>query len=406
MSNKSRSRLMAAGVVYLVVASCAWGLFVGTPASAVVLAILSSPIVISVGAAAVACVYYLLPVAKVPLTYNLRNLQVRWKTTVITAMAFTLVVALLTVMLAFVMAMDRMTDGSAQPGNVMVMSDGATDEIISNLPEFHVTQFEYRLKSLIERDEAGKLLFSMEVYVILNHQLPHAIEGGRQRRFVQVRGLVDAQVAAGVHGLELAAGRWWSSSGVRRLDSGDEVWEAVIGDGLAKTFGLDKGTGPVGIGEILDVSGQKWYVVGVTKETASAFGSEIWAKASLIMDRYGRKNAYSTFVFRTKDADTAKEAAGLVKEQRQGRGFVGLTETAYYARLNETNAQFLVAFIFVAVIMAVGGVLGVMNTMFAAISQRSKDIGVLRILGFSRWQILMSFLLESVLISLVGGLAG
>ena len=56
--------------------------------------------------------------------------------------------------------------------------------------------------------------------------------------------------------------------------------------------------------------------------------------------------------------------------------------------------------------MAVGGVFGVMNTMFAAISQRIKDIGVLRILGFARWQILVSFFLESLVLALVGGLLG
>ena len=74
--------------------------------------------------------------------------------------------------------------------------------------------------------------------------------------------------------------------------------------------------------------------------------------------------------------------------------------------LGETNKQFLGAIIFVAVIMAIGGVFGVMNTMFAAISQRSKDIGVLRIMGYARRQILISFLLESLLLALVGGLLG
>ena len=68
--------------------------------------------------------------------------------------------------------------------------------------------------------------------------------------------------------------------------------------------------------------------------------------------------------------------------------------------------QFLYAIVIVAVIMAVGGVFGVMNTMFAAISQRTKDIGVLRIIGFARWQILMSFFLESLVLALIGGLLG
>jgi ABC-type antimicrobial peptide transport system permease subunit len=82
------------------------------------------------------------------------------------------------------------------------------------------------------------------------------------------------------------------------------------------------------------------------------------------------------------------------------------TEMEYFNKQSETNKQFLFAIIFVAVIMAVGGIFGVMNTMFAAIAQRIKDIGVMRILGFKRWQILVSFLLESLGIALVGGLIG
>ena len=81
-------------------------------------------------------------------------------------------------------------------------------------------------------------------------------------------------------------------------------------------------------------------------------------------------------------------------------------ETEYFAALAETNKQFLFSIIFVTVIMAVGGIFGVMNTMFAAVSQRTKDIGVLRILGFSRLDVQASFLLESLAIALVGGSLG
>ncbi|HZT79529.1 MAG TPA: ABC transporter permease, partial [Gemmataceae bacterium] len=90
----------------------------------------------------------------------------------------------------------------------------------------------------------------------------------------------------------------------------------------------------------------------------------------------------------------------------RGAALNSMTEAEYYSKLAETNRQFLVAILFVAGVMAVGGVFGVMNTMFAAISQRTKDIGVLRIIGFARWQILVSFFLETLLIALIGGLLG
>src|SRR6476620_7324276 len=80
----------------------------------------------------------LLPIRKVPLRYNLRNLKARWKTTLVTGIAFTLVTALLTDMLAFVTGMARLTESSGHPGNVLFLSDGATQEAFSSLPPFTV----------------------------------------------------------------------------------------------------------------------------------------------------------------------------------------------------------------------------------------------------------------------------
>src|ERR1700692_3612131 len=75
----------------------------------------------------------LLLTGKIPVGYNIRNLAVRWRTTLLTALAFTLVVALLVVMMAFVNGMTQLTEQSGQPGNVIVLSDGVTDELMSNL---------------------------------------------------------------------------------------------------------------------------------------------------------------------------------------------------------------------------------------------------------------------------------
>src|SRR5207237_2339865 len=79
------------------------------------------------------------------------------------------------------------------------------------------------------------------------------------------------------------------------------------------------------------------------------------------------------------------------------------TELEYFARLSDGNRVFLVLTLLVAAVMALGSLVGVMNTMFAAVAQRIKDIGVLRILGFKRWQVLVSFLFESLLIAVIGG---
>src|SRR5207253_298392 len=120
-------------------------------------------------------------------------------------------------------------------------------------------------------------------------------------------------------------------------------------------------------------------ITGVLDSTGSTFDSEVWAKRSRVGEDFGKPNTFSSVVVRTDGRDAAKELAeGLKKYKKAALG--PQPETEYFSKLGETSRQFLIAIIVVAVVMAVGGVFGVMNTMFAAISQRSKDIGVLRIL--------------------------
>jgi ABC-type lipoprotein release transport system permease subunit len=372
-------------------------------------------VVVSLGCSFIALAVAVLPVAKVPISYNLRNLQVRWKTTLVTGLAFTLVIFILTVMLAFVQAMFRLTEESGQPGNVMVLSDGANDEVMSYLPpNLSVEELPSSLRKLIEKDEQGKYLKVKEVYVIANQEIENAGAGGRRRRFVQVRGVDDPSMAAKIHAIELDKGAWFSKSGAREIDKGsggkESVIEVVLGDGVAKTFGEDKGQGPIGPGEIIKLGPRHWYVVGVMKASGSAFGSEVWARDQHVAQYFGRMKdgavSYNSVVVRVKDPAMAEAAAAFLKKDRTVESIVAFTEKQYYAQLSGTNQQFLMAIIIIAIIMAFGGILGIMNTMFAAISQRSKDIGVLRLLGFSRWQILLSFLLESVVIAFIGGMVG
>jgi putative ABC transport system permease protein len=117
------------------------------------------------------------------------------------------------------------------------------------------------------------------------------------------------------------------------------------------------------------------------------------------------KDQFTCLVVRTNNADAAKDTAAFLSKDYKP-AVRAEEEQVYYEKLSETNRQFSIAIYFVTIIMAIGGVFGVMNTMFAAISQRTKDIGVLRILGFARWQILVSFFLETLVIALVGGIIG
>jgi putative ABC transport system permease protein len=342
---------------------------------------------------------YLTPIRKVPLVYNLRNLQNRWKTTLVTALAFTLVIGLLTFMLSFVKGMDRLIESSGNPGNVMVLSDGATDEAFSNLPNFNVKELPGDLQKEV-------VLFVKEVYVVVMYMIPDPPPGGRTRRFVQLRGLDDMPGAAEVHSVKLGQGEWPSLSGVRKINDTETALEVVLGHGVARAFGADIGKAILEPGDTLVLGPRRWVVAGIMEEGSAAFSSEIWTRDLHVQANFGRENSYCSYVVRTASADKAKLAVQELKNFKSERNLQAFTERDYYAKMTDTSKQFSAASYTVAFIMAIGGVLGIMNTMYAAISQRSKDIGVLRLMGYRRWQILLSFQFESMIIAILGGALG
>jgi putative ABC transport system permease protein len=397
-------------------------------------------------AVAVALCATLMLMGKIPLGYNVRNLAVRWRTTLLTALSFTMVIALMVVMLAFVNGMSQLTEQSGQPGNVIVLSDGATDELISNLG--YNDSSDVALQPGVLRDEHNHPLASREVYLVVNQPIATKApvvaasaaglgdaetrgrgdtasrdekareamaqvgeSGAGKRRFMQVRGLEDPAMAAKVHGMQLfPGGRWLSDSGVQKLrltaSGRDEVvFEAVLGEGVAGELGKDRGEETLRVGELFDLGPRKWIVVGIMRSSGSTFGSEIWAKASLVGPQFGKENLFTSIVLRTADAAAAQRLSKNLKNYKKA-ALLAMTETEYFSKLSATNQQFLVAIIFVTIVMSIGGIFGVMNTMFAAIAQRTRDIGILRLMGFARWQILASFFIESMAIAVVGGVLG
>jgi ABC-type lipoprotein release transport system permease subunit len=180
----------------------------------------------------------------------------------------------------------------------------------------------------------------------------------------------------------------------------------VLGNGLAAELGNDRPEKrPLTVGETFPLGARVWKVVGILDSTGSTFDSEVWAKRTRVGEDFGKQNMFSSYLIRTDGPSAALALTESLKNYKKAALNPQL-ETEYFSKQGETGKQFLVAIILVAVVMAVGGVFGVMNTMYAAISQRTKDIGVLRILGYARWQILVSFLLESLVIALLGGILG
>ncbi len=359
-------------------------------------------------------VLLLLFIGKVPLAYNLRNVRVRWKTNAMTALAFAAVIALLSFLLAFVNGMNNLTENTGVPGNVFVMSDGSNDELFSYLDMSELGNLgDEKAPSVgIRQIEIGgkrKALASWETYYSINQPIPGT--DPPRRRFVQLRTLEDPQLAAAVHNVELyPGGKWMGEQGVEADPQKPEKFliECVLGEGIAGTLGADVGKKRLVTGDTFELGEMPWRVTGVMKSEGTTFGSEIWARRiGLIYKPFG-KDKPTTLVMRT-DADTKKASrtfATHLNENYKKQKLKAFSEPDYYAELTKTNNFFLTAIIIVCVVMAIGGVFGMMTTMFATIAQRIRDIGVLRLLGFKRWQVTVSFLLESLAVATVGGAFG
>jgi putative ABC transport system permease protein len=238
----------------------------------------------------------------------------------------------------------------------------------------------------------------------------------KKKRFVQVRGVVDPVISSRVHDLPIKSGRWFAQAGVQTPQGAkpgerDQI-EAVLGAGVAREFGKTTGKDTLAVGDNFDLADRTWVVVGIANSDGTTFGSEVWAKQDLVAKLFN-KNGYNSMVLRVSDEgprDEVKRRTELMAWHLRNRfsnpKVNAQTEIEYFNKQSETNRQFLAAIIFIASFMALGGVVGVLNTMFASISQRIKDIGVMRIIGFRRWQMLVSFLLESLGIAILGGLLG
>jgi ABC-type antimicrobial peptide transport system permease subunit len=356
-------------------------------------------------------------IARIPLSYNLRNLKVRYRTTLLTAAAFTMVIGVLTLMMGFINGLRVLTLSSGNPLNVVVLAQGQSDEATSNMNPTDMVE----IADLPLVARSGEEPFcSREAYLIISQPILDPPPGRPIRRLLQMRGTDDPEMSGKIHGFDLASGTWFSEAGVQASsDDGFPSVEVVLGEGIARELGADrsperlaaaKNPERLDVGDLIPLEQRSLLVVGVMKSGGTTFDSEVWAKKSVVGPLFGKQN-YTTLILRAKDAPSATALEDFLTGKNPDNKYEksqvnALTEPNYFKSLGQTNLQLIFGTAVVALVMAFGGVMGVMNTMFAAISQRIKDIGILRLLGFASWRILISFLVESVVIALIGGLLG
>jgi len=319
----------------------------------------------------------------IPLAYNLRNLVVRKTTTVMTALGIALTVAVLLAILALVNGLRSTLSTSGDPRHVLVLRKGSTSELVSGIPRALFQDIKF--KRGIAAGSDGQPLASLEIITVINMVNVDNPNGAN----VTVRGLM---IPAGIEmrrNVRLVSGRWFQAG--RR--------ELVVGSSVAKRFPEAQ------MGKKIRFGRGEWDIVGVMDSHRGAQDSEIWGDVNQVSADFQRVDALSSAMLEAADEAGAK---ALIEDigNDQRLGMTGLSEKEYYDLQTASGAPIEFIGIFVSLIMAIGSSFAAMNTMYAAVARRSREIGTLRVLGFSRGSILLSFFLESVFLALLGGLLG
>jgi len=299
-----------------------------------------------------------------------------------TALGLALTVAVLLSVLALVEGLRATFRATGDPAHILVLRKGAPTELISNFDRS--TYNDLKFKAGIARDDSGTPEASLELVTIVNLESAEHPEGMN----VNMRGVgpVGLTMRSGV---TIAQGRWFRQ-GYR---------EIVVGRSIASRYPQ------VGLGGKLHFGRGDWQVVGVMGAGQTAVNSEIFCDLNQLASDLNRDELLSSVLIRATDPIARSSLIHDLNDD-QRLNVDAIEETQYYERQTTSSAPVRFVGMLVALIMSVGSAFAAMNTMYAAVSRRSGEIGTLRVLGFSRSAILMSFLGESLTLAIMGGLLG
>ena len=321
---------------------------------------------------------------KIPLSYNARSLLQRPISTAFTALGIGLVVAVFIGMLALANGFRAALVRTGSAENILILRDGADSELSSSLDRQAVSILTSSSHVAVGGD--GRPMVSPEAYVVI--PLPRKGFDTTGLANVVVRGVSPAVWSVRAN-LDIVAGR--------APESGRS--EICVGDKMAGRFDH------TAIGETLRFGGRDWTVACRFTAGGSAFESEIWGENEQVLPVF-RRETFQSLTFRLKDPGAFEEAKRVLESDKRISVDV-YREADFYAQQSQLLGSILEALaIMITGIMALGAVFGAINTMYAAVASRSPEIAVLLTLGFQPRSVLASFLAESALIALVGGVIG
>jgi putative ABC transport system permease protein len=317
----------------------------------------------------------------VPITYNLRNLAERKGTTLMTAVGIGLTVAVLVIALALTAGLSSVFAGSGDARQVLVLRKGVNAELTSTVST-EAYEIIRRLPG-IAVDRNGEPLVSPEGLAVVNLPSVEAPAGMN----VSVRGLLP--IGLSMRSITMLQGKLFEP-GRRQI---------IVGESVAKRYPAAR------LGNEIRFGRGTWEVVGVFHIGESAANSEIWVDLDQLRGDFEQAGGSSSLLIRAQSEAEIPQLKKLIEgDQRLGSGVIG--EVDYYKDLTKSGRPLEVLGFAVAVIMAVGSAFAATNTMYAAVARRAREIGTLRSIGFGRGAILRSFMIESMALSLLGGLVG
>jgi len=321
----------------------------------------------------------------IPVGYNLRSLAVRRTTTLATVFGIGLVVFVLASTLMLSAGVEATLTRGGGKDKAIVVRKGSDGELASTIEQ---AQLGVLLATPgVKKDEKGNPIGVGEVSMIMG-LAPNADPTGISN--VQIRG-VPSDVAGYRPALKIVEGRMFNPG----------TDEAIVGKAIDGRFvGLQVG------GQVEPRKNRPLKIVGAFEVGGAQHESEVWADVETVKASFGREAMLSSVRVQL-ESEAAFEGYKAAVEADKRLGLEVFTEDGW----NEKQSQFLSVFIsalgiVISVFFAFGAMIGAMITMYSSVATRQREIGTLRAIGFPRWQILLSFVLESFVISILGGALG
>jgi putative ABC transport system permease protein len=316
-----------------------------------------------------------------PIKYNLRNLVVRKGSTLATAFTIGLTVAVFLMVMALARGIDMTLSSSGDPLNVIVVREGSTAELNSSVSREQFNDLRY-LDGVVR--EGDQPLATAEMITLIYKPRKGMSQGSN----VTVRGVQPMSFK--LHsGFNVVSGRTFQPG----------LTEAVVSKRISERFqGLD-------LGDKFRIQTTDYTVVGVFESSGKAFESEIWVDLNSLASTTKRES-FSTALLRVKDEGALAALSKRITDDPKLH-LKAVSERQFYEDQQGIASGMLKGLaIFISFIMAVGAGFAGMNTMYAAVARRTKEIGTLRVLGFGRFSILIAFLLESIAVAVIGVVIG